>query len=409
MTGTADLVLRYAERFHDRYLREHGVASALGLWLLLALVAPAAEGEVRRELEEHLGCDADEASRRAGALLASPHPAVRAAVAVRATQGFVNDRFRQWDESLIAEVETGPMPSQQEADHWAARNTGGMIDRFPVTIQPDEAMVLASALATDVSWIEPFTDVDSSELGGEFGRQVHHALAAPQAHTQFLVDTDNAGIVAVHVAHAAAGLEVLSVLADTEIDSSRVHSAALEVAARIEAVRNGHGVVDVFELPLGEGAAWFIEERVIEAHAFTDQRAVFQTYLAPWSAQSDHDLAEAPGVDTACAMLNDFLLPAAQPGLFEARQSAVADYRREGFKAAAVTAFAMRAGSAMSPPRTITQRDVTVRFNRPYAVLALAERSVIDPEDPWALIDVDEQAWAGMPVFGAWITEPAVG
>jgi hypothetical protein len=107
MTDTAQLVSRYAERFHARYLDHHGTASALGLWLLLALVAPAATGDERRTLEEHLGCDADDAGRRAAALLAAPHSAVRAAVAVWANEGWLGERYRQWAPTLARAVETG--------------------------------------------------------------------------------------------------------------------------------------------------------------------------------------------------------------------------------------------------------------------------------------------------------------
>ena len=48
--STAQLVARFAEPFHARYLTEHGAASPLGLWLLLALLAPLSGGSSRTEL-----------------------------------------------------------------------------------------------------------------------------------------------------------------------------------------------------------------------------------------------------------------------------------------------------------------------------------------------------------------------
>lgn len=406
MTDTAQLVSRYAERFHARYLDHHGTASALGLWLLLALVAPAATGDERRTLEEHLGCDAHDAGRRAAALLASPHPAVRAAVAVWANEGWLGERYRQWAPTLARAVETGPIPSQVEADAWADRSTGGLIDTFPVVLGPDTALVLASALATDVTWIEPFTEVAAAELGGPFGARTETALDASGAHLQHLVATDAAGIVAVHVAAAAAGLRVVSVLAAADVAPARVHRAALEVAAALPAVGLGEApVVDVFALPLGEGPAWTLDERVIEvAGAAGDRRVTHRSVLPAWSAQSDHDLADAPGIDAAFVVLEGLLAPSARPGAFDARQTAVAEFSREGFKAAAVTVIAMRAGFARLDPRTVTERVVTARFNRPYAVLAVADRITLDPSG--MPVEVDEPSWAGMPVFAAWVTEP---
>jgi serine protease inhibitor len=52
--------------------------------------------------------------------------------------------------------ETIRMQSRTEADTWAADNTDGLIDRFPLAIDEDTLLVLASALATKVAWWQPF-------------------------------------------------------------------------------------------------------------------------------------------------------------------------------------------------------------------------------------------------------------
>ena len=53
--GLPALITRAADRFA---LTDEAtpVSSALGLWLLLALVAPAAQGEEREQLQDALGC-----------------------------------------------------------------------------------------------------------------------------------------------------------------------------------------------------------------------------------------------------------------------------------------------------------------------------------------------------------------
>src|SRR5512144_2876217 len=74
---TSVLVARYAELFNSVFANgTHSVTSPLGAWLLLSLVARAATGATRSRLEELLHTDADDAFRRASALLAHPHAAV---------------------------------------------------------------------------------------------------------------------------------------------------------------------------------------------------------------------------------------------------------------------------------------------------------------------------------------------
>jgi hypothetical protein len=107
----------------------------------------------------------------------------------------------------------------------------------------------------------------------------------------------------------------------------------------------------------------------------------------------------APGVghalDVARAMLH-------VRGRSEARQSAVAEYHATGFRAAALTAFAVATG--MPVPRSV--RELTVRFNRPYAVVASTSATGADPERPWLSAQVADERWEGVPAFLAWVTEP---
>ena len=74
-------VTRYADRVHRALGSGHHVASPLGAWLLLTLVARAARGADRARLEAVLGLDADTAAGYATGMLGRPHPAVRQAAA----------------------------------------------------------------------------------------------------------------------------------------------------------------------------------------------------------------------------------------------------------------------------------------------------------------------------------------
>ncbi|MGC4961407.1 hypothetical protein [Gordonia sp. DT101] len=51
----------------------------------------------------------------------------------------------------------GKLTNQAALDRWAADETGGLIDHFPLEITEDtRVMVVASALATRVRWRTPF-------------------------------------------------------------------------------------------------------------------------------------------------------------------------------------------------------------------------------------------------------------
>jgi hypothetical protein len=382
------------------------VASPLGLWVLLALLAPATTDGARTALEAELGTPVDDAHTRAVELLATPHPAVHAAIAAWSRQVFLGPAFTAWATSLPPMVETGAVPTPARADAWAAEHTGGLVPRFPVQITDLTAVVLASALATDVSWIEPFSAVPADALGGPFGAAIRTALRAHPSHVQVLVDTQAAGLVAVHAAEAAAGLRVVSVIAAPGVDPATVHVAAHAVAALLGGDPAAPArVLDLFDVPLGEGHAWTLTEEEREVHVHTDdgRTRATTTFLAAWSASSDHDLLDAPGVAEALTALDGFLLPDARPAAFDVRQAAVAECTRLGFRAAAVTAMALRAGSARPPLQRVRHREAVVRFNRPYAVLAVALDEAPDQERGWGTRRLGAPAWDGLPVFSAWV------
>jgi len=187
----AGLVARYARRFHAVIGSGHHVASPLGAWLLLALCAPAASGAERGELVDVLGCEPQEAAATAAGLLETPHPLVAAAAAVWNAAGKGNE---QWLAGLPASVERGPIPSQDGADRWAREHTLGLIEKFPVKITDEIYLLLATALATKVSWDRPFELAPASALGlaSPWGQQVEHVLASPLGHQALVASTAQA-------------------------------------------------------------------------------------------------------------------------------------------------------------------------------------------------------------------------
>lgn len=395
MTDVSKAIASYSRAFNREFLQTHGVASPLGLWLLLALIGPEAEGADRDALSEILGLEVGAARDAAIELLENPHPAVLAACAAWARPEFLSQRGNAFAGGLPGVVESGYMPDQAAADQWAADRTMGMIGEFPLQLRPDTALVLTSALATDVTWREPFEEAEFTELGGEFGEQNPVVLASASDHICLITDTESAGLVGVHSVDAASGLRVISVIAGQGVDPGDVHSAAAEVAAMLGGDDSRARVRSLFDLPLGDGLAWTIDEREHTLPWANSDRVEWAAALLPeWTARQTLDLSKAPGLVSLGPALNGMLAEAlhGEPSA-EVRQSAFASYTRLGFRAAAVTAIGMRS-AGMPQPRTVTLRTATITFNRPYAAVAVALPAT---DQGW------RPGWDSIPVFSAWV------
>jgi hypothetical protein len=389
--GIAECVSAYAARLHAVIGAQHHVASPLGAWLVLALAGPASTGADRETLTEVLGCDVADAARAAADLLTDPHPVVASAAAVWTSPAVpLPETFLRWREALPDVVTTGNLPGQAGLDAWAREHTFGLIDRFPISAH-DFYLVLATALATKVSWKVPFDFAPAASLGaaspwaGRLNR-VLRTPARPGGHVKFIAATPQAGDVIVHIAAAADGLEVVSVAAMPDVPSGRVLAAAYDLGCR-HAIGDRIEARDLGSLPPGEHALWSVREMMAAADSVA-------AVLPAWSASSDHNLA-APGLGFGAAkhalVRND--------DRWLAGQIAMARYSRTGFEAAAVSALAVP--TAMRLPAR--HRDVVLRFGHPYAVVAVATATAGRATTGTAS---DGRPWHGLPVFSAWVSEP---
>jgi hypothetical protein len=389
-----DAVAGYARRLHAAAGPGHHVASPLGAWLLLALCAPAIRnGAVPGPaLADVLGCDPDVATRLAAGLLARPHPQVAAAAAAwTRDRPELTEVQRRWQSGLPAAVATGPVPGQAAADAWARDHSFGLIERFPARISPLTYLVLATALATRVSWQVPFDLAPAADLGtGSPWAGLGRVLRTPRrpgatGHRPFIAATPDAGDVIVHLAQARDGLLVASVGAAADVPPGAVLAAAQRLGA---AAVTGAAVTtrELADLPLGETPRWRIWEEAAGTGGPGDR---ITAVLPAWSARSELDLG-APELGFAAAAA---ALAGGDP--WTAAQSALARYTRTGFEAAAVSAIAVTASARRPLPGR--RRVAELRFGQPYAVAAVA----VD-------LDGDGQPgrWHGIPVFSAWVTDP---
>jgi hypothetical protein len=393
----------YAERLHALAGDGHHVVSPLGAWMVVALCGTLATAETRDELADVLGADPTAAAEFAAELLADPHPLVAAGAGVWIREGYETTLIERWREALPDVVETGDIPTQAELDQWAAERSFGMIDSFPIELSADVACLLASALATRVSWEVPFDVVDATALNPTpWSSRLQRVLRSPAGdprHRQFLLDTDRAGRVAVHMASARRGLLVGSVIA---ADPAVAAGDVLAVAERIVATealepRQQRGL-SLFELPLGEGPIWSITEQLVATKQGLEEE--FVSVLPAWSAETDIDLGgdRTLGFPVAARTLAEALQLGECP--YDAQQRAVARYNAVGFEAAAVTGLAVLLSGR--PPTPGRRRTATIRFAHPFGVVAATTEDYYTyPPDPAG------RSWHGLPVFSAWISEPS--
>jgi len=379
-TDQASLIARYAATFHEVIGDGHHVASPLGAWLLLALCAPATHGAQADSLADVLGGGTDEVAAVAAEMLAAPHPLVAAAAAVWGQPDAADGR---WLAALPPAVARGDIPGQDDLDRWARDHTFGLIEKFPLDVDATDYLLLASALATKVSWDRPFDLAPGTALGesSPWAKDLRHVLRSPNdpGHSAFITATARAGDVAVHVGHARGGLLVASVIAAADVTSADVLAAAHAIGI---ACARGEPPARRRLSELGEGDAPLWSVRDEPSTGDSGERCV--AVLPAWSATDNYDLSDPRlGFETAAKALGG-----GDP--WQARQAATASYSRTGFEAAAVTAMAAR--MAMMPRRGVL-RTVELRFGHPYAVVAVTA-------------DTKRGPWDGVPVFSAWVAQP---
>jgi hypothetical protein len=94
--------------------------------------------------------------------------------------------MERWRDGLPPGVTTGDIPTQEAIDAWANERTLGLIDRFPIQMDPDLVCLLATALATKISWDVPFEVVDAAALGpSPWAASLNRVLQSPVGSVRF--------------------------------------------------------------------------------------------------------------------------------------------------------------------------------------------------------------------------------
>ncbi|GAA1406364.1 serpin family protein [Catellatospora coxensis] len=343
---------------------ESGGSSAVsgaGVWPLLAYLAPAADGDGREELTAAVGIPASDAAAGAAAVveLLRTAPGLRAAIGAWVSPDL--KLHTEWRASLPPGA-VGVAAEQAVLDAWVREQSDGLLDRMPVRVDPETLLVLASALVARTRWTQPFTD---GMLGAAEGPWAGQRLAGLRRTTtdcdRLAVYETPAGPVTVLTVEGDNGIDVDLAIGLPDAPAAAVLTAAVD-APVAEPSRRGSQFGEGDTAPgvtVGFGSGHDETPRLLAA-------------LPRFTVTSSHDLlahADVFGLRTVSDLraqrlpgVSDFPL-----GVGAAAQDLTASFTADGFEAAVVTAFALRAGSAPPSKRPL---QVRVLLDRPFAFVA---------------------------------------
>ncbi|MEO3752966.1 serpin family protein [Streptomyces sp. B6B3] len=319
------------------------VHSPAGLWLALAAVAAGAEGDTADELRALLGVAGEEAA--AAATGVARELAGTDALGVATGVWSRVPVYRAFRESL-PDIGFGPLQEPEAIDAWVRDATDGLIERLPVRVAADTLLVLVNALLLKARWETPFEGSSTHDRPFTDAAGVAHAV--PTMHGSVpLGDAWRAP--------AAGGDEPV------EVVQLRCATETGGLPAVVRFVLGPEGAPAGRVLP----AAWAGPERRTGLDA--EQVVLALPRLALRGSEDLLPRLRALGMRTAGTRAADFSRLSPEPlRISEVVQECVLRVAERGVEAAAVTAVAMRAGSAYRP-----RRVHAVRFDRPFGVVVL--------------------------------------
>ncbi|MFD0361089.1 serpin family protein [Nocardia sp. GCM10030253] len=352
------------------------VVSGAGLWPLLALLTAAAEGRARSELEAAIGVSADVATTAAlellGTLAAAEDVSAALGLWVRADLPLHEDWARQLPVGTIDRL-----GEQGALDEWADKHTGGLIEKFPLRIDRDTVLVLATALAAKTTWETPF---DAVELAFETGPWHRHRGPGLERVTSRLADAS--------ILHGPTPITRVVVTGTADVDVHLLLGAATPDVVLAAGLGALCGAVPIrTELPEGTTGPGL----TVRTHTGRSRRDLLEVRLPPFEIRSAHNLCAQPelfGLATATDSTHGHFPEISPDPLYvtQGAQEVLARFTRTGFEAATVTAFNMARAASLPPERLVT--TVSVVFDRPFGFVAVHRPT-------------------GLAVVAGWVANPA--
>ncbi|MGA6169597.1 serpin family protein [Streptomyces sp. NPDC012600] len=313
------------------------VCSPAGLWLALAAVAAGARGGTAEELRALLGTADREAA-----------PAVTEVARELAQTGALGVATRVWSRVPVERAYREALPDVRfdamdaaAADAWVREATGGLIERLPLRITDRTLLALVNVLALKARWEKPFD-----------ARRTRDLPFTDASGTTRPVPT-MAGDVAPADVWAVDGTYVVEL---------RCAAGPGGAGARVRFVLGEPGAGPDRVLPAG----W--ADRAAGTPPEADRVSIALPRLTLRTRIDVTGQLPALGVLLATSDAADFSGLSPVPLAVSAVvQEAVLKVAEEGVEAVAVTAVALRFGSAPPQPRRVLE----LAFDRPFGIVVL--------------------------------------
>lgn len=375
------IIENFSEKFHQTHLGNHRLASPLGAWCLLAFVS-ADDKDPHPCVLENLGCSTQKAKEYLINLLLTKPDVVSFAVNSWVNPNADAGSFNQWiDDVKVFHHAHKSIPKKEELDEWVDKESLGLIKEFPVDISPKEFLALfATVVATDITWNNPYELSQDKVMSERWG--VENCLVKYRDKDTFFTKDGNGHVYAVHSSRTVENdLRVFSVVS---LDDNVTEAETMAMARCV--ANNNYDTFYLENLPLGVTYGGMLEVKEI---AVRNPGDIFNVYLPAWEVEETFDLMESKlGFDKVIRRFRD-----EGPIAADAKQVVTAKYNALGFKAAALS-YVMVGRSAAIATQSIV-REVTLRYNRPYAVVA----TTISNNDLWDYLTI----------FDGWISSAVEG
>lgn len=363
--------------------------SGLGCWVLLALLSQAAHGAARSELEAATRLSANRGMQGATSilnLLDSMDP-LHAALSIWSRVVLDPEWVQALPAALVGDLTDDAEEDQRRVDAWVDHATGGELSRLPLGITGDTMLLLVSALALRVDWLEPFDEVGPFTDGAWAGLDVPQLVDGTSDLDRLRIAQTNVGPVTLLQVPAHEGIDVHLVRGEPDADAGAVLGAGIDALSALDGT-----AIPGSQLEDGEPAPGVVAETIDSV--LPDDRLSITT--APFDIRASHDLLASPSLFglTAATDGTQGHFPGLSPfplAVDDARQDVTATFNRTGFRATAVTAIALGVGSARPPQQeTHRVRRLSVTFDGPFGFVATHRAS-------------------SLVLVAGWVHEPAPG
>lgn len=288
--------------------------------------------------------------------------------------------FYDWRNTLPG-LDIGAIPSKKWIDNWSSERTSNRIENINLDIRDEDFSALVQVVAPELSWEEPFTLIENDYLGRSFS-SAKTILKSDPTHEVFIVDTQY-GEMGVHKATAKNGVSVYSVIADEMIEPEIVISEAHRIASTF----NNDVATPVKDLLSEKRLSELYDVLLVEKSA---PHSV--AYLPSWSTSTHHSNLQDANIglgEVVEAIAQLAGIPAGQRhGVIQ--QDISIRYDVQGINKAPLDSTNAKVNDRMMSSLEMDHLQLAIRFDRPYAVVAMVD---------------DVSLWSNTPLFSSWVKE----